>query len=179
MKQMKQMKQCITIGILFTFLNTFSQNSNPIKIGEQFPEFNLENINGTQTTLNSLKGEIVFINLWFTACAPCIDEMPALNDLKEEYKDKVKFIAITFDGNTQIEKFLSKREFNFEHLSNAGNFLRETLKNKNYPKNIILDREGKISYMNNGIPYTKDSKGEMIQLPYTFFKDPLDKVLAD
>ncbi len=176
---MKRLKQIFSILILLIFLNSYAQSSNPINIGQQFPDFNLENINGSKITLNSLKGEIVFINLWFTACAPCIDEMPALNALREEYKDKVKFIAITFDGKIQIEKFLNKREFNFEHLGNAGIFLRETLKNKNYPKNIILDREGNISYVNNGIPYTRNSDGQMTQLPYTFFKDPLDKLLSD
>ncbi|WP_121347139.1 hypothetical protein [Gillisia mitskevichiae] len=92
----------------------------------------------------------------------------------------MKFISITFNDKSQVENFLLKKAFNFEHLVSAENFLKESLKNKNYPKNIILDENGCIAYVNYGLPYTKDSETEeMIQLPYTFFRKPINKILGD
>ena len=34
------------------------------------------------------KDKPTFVNFWFMSCSPCIEEMPALNELKEKYKDR-------------------------------------------------------------------------------------------
>src|SRR5699024_8132896 len=35
------------------------------------------------------KHKPTFVNFWFTNCPPCIEELPALNELKEKYKNKI------------------------------------------------------------------------------------------
>jgi thiol-disulfide isomerase/thioredoxin len=45
-----------------------------------------------------LEGKVIVINLWFTTCHPCIAELPALNKLVKEYKDKnVVFLGLSTD----------------------------------------------------------------------------------
>ena len=59
------------------------------------------------------KDKPTFVNFWFTSCPPCIEEMPALNELKEKYKDRINFVSITFDTKEKVEKFLKKYEFDY------------------------------------------------------------------
>jgi thiol-disulfide isomerase/thioredoxin len=174
------MKKILTFGILFLAINLYSQNSKNYEVGDDFPEFELETIDGKLLNLESLEGKVVFINLWFTACVPCIEEMPTLNNLQNAYKDKVEFIAITFNDAEEVKKFLLKRDFNFTHLIGAKDLLNDKLKNKAYPRNLILDRNGRITYFGGSLPFTKDSEtGEMVPVPYTYFDNPLKKALAN
>ncbi len=174
------MKNFIIIGLLFLTMNLFSQEMTSLKKGDKFPDFELQKLDGKTMNLESLKGKVVFINLWFTRCAPCIEEMPTLNELQDAYKDRVEFISITFDNADMVRKFLSKREFKFQHLVNANKFLNEDLKNREYPINLIMDKSGTITYLRGSLPFTRNSEtGEMSPVPYTFLKTPIEKALAD
>ena len=42
------------------------------------PEFSLRNLRSKKITSDDLKGEVTFINLWFTNCFPCVKEIPLL-----------------------------------------------------------------------------------------------------
>lgn len=106
--------------------------------GKELPEFKLVTINGDILNSNSLKGKPTLINFWFDSCAPCIEEMPILNEIRSNLID-VNFIAITFQDKNQVSKFLERKEFNFIHLIEARDYI-----NKfglfGYPKSLILDK---------------------------------------
>jgi len=155
----------LALIILFT-INSFSQSqTSKTIIGEKFPDFELTTLSGGKISSKSLKGKVVFINLWFTASVPCIEEMPELNKLKEKYADKVECYAINFDDAARVQRFLEKRKFDFNHIASADSFLKNTLQNKSYPLNIIIDKEGTIKFVNGGIPHTKNKEtGEMEML---------------
>ena len=44
--------------------------------------------------LSALKGQPVVLNFWGSWCAPCRDEMPALNEIAGELKSKFTLLAI-------------------------------------------------------------------------------------
>ncbi|OUD33477.1 TlpA disulfide reductase family protein [Flavobacterium sp. FPG59] len=90
-----------------------------------------------------LEGKPTYINFWFTRCPPCIEELPLLNQLKENFKDKVNFISITFDDLTAVEVFLKKHKFDYKHITNSGKQI-EKLKIDAYPTSLILDKNGVI-----------------------------------
>ena len=174
------MKITILLTLLFTVSIAAQQSELPLKKGNEFPNFKLELLNGGNFSSDSFKGKVTFINLWFTACIPCVEEMPALNKLVEAYKDKVQFLSITFDKIEKVQIFLKKNEFNFKHLINAQEFIKDELKNNSFPKNIIIDKTGKIVLVNDGLPFTRDdTTGEMKPLPYTYFGKHLDKVIGE
>lgn len=42
---------------------------------------------GEQADLDAYRGKVVLLNFWATWCAPCLEEIPALNQLQERYAD--------------------------------------------------------------------------------------------
>jgi thiol-disulfide isomerase/thioredoxin len=53
------------------------------------------------------KGATVVINFWATWCKPCVEELPAFNELSERYANlNVKVILVNLDFKTQIESRL-------------------------------------------------------------------------
>ena len=77
----------------------------------QAPEFALKDLNRNTITLSSLKGKVVFLNLWATWCPPCVREIPAFIEVYKEYKDKgLEIIGISVDdgGSAKVLKFVEQ-----------------------------------------------------------------------
>ena len=127
----------------------YSKQRNPYAkfmqmIGEDFP-LDLFNI--------KTNGQPIFVNFWFTSCAPCIKEIPVLNELAGKYEDKAQFVAITFNTQEQVDKFLETRPINFNHITNQKTALG-SFGVRSYPMNMLLDKNGKILYVDGMLNYT-------------------------
>lgn len=129
-------------------MKTDEKNRKEIK-GKVLENINLTDINGKNYTSNDLKGKIVVVNFWFTKCAPCIKEMPDLNKLKEEFgTENIKYFAITYDSKELIEELLKKHQLDFTIIPSD----KKTIEQFNvsfYPTNFILDKTGKVIYVND------------------------------
>jgi peroxiredoxin len=121
-------------------------------IGKQMPDFNATSISGNTIQMNKLKGKIVFINFWFIDCHPCIAEMPALNKLVDEYKNKdVVFFAITWETEKRIQDdFLSKYKLDFIIVPDAQMLIGKLTGNGGYPMTYVVDQQGIIKEAWNG-----------------------------
>jgi len=86
--------------------------------------------------------------------------MPILNKIYDEYKEKYNFIAVTYESQKQVDKFLKKHLFKFLHIVDAGEFT-DKLQLKSYPVNLFLDKNGIVIYSEYGIPYERDEKGKL------------------
>lgn len=102
--------------------------------------------------ITNLKGKPTLINFWFTTCTPCIEEMPILNQIKEQLKDSANFIAITYESSEKVRNFLQRHKFNFTHITNAKKYI-ESMDIGSFPLNIFLDKNGIVRKIENGIPY--------------------------
>ncbi|MCZ8023143.1 MAG: TlpA disulfide reductase family protein [Cyclobacteriaceae bacterium] len=115
-------------------------------IGLKFPEFNQTSIDGRQYKLSDLKGKVVMLNFWFIACAPCVEEMPLLNELHNEYSDNdFALLAFALDSKESILDFKKKKPLDYVIFENSKKLIVDTfLLTFGFPTNIILDKEGKI-----------------------------------
>ena len=51
----------------------------------------------------SAEDEIVFVYFWATWCGPCVNSLPGLADVVREYGDRVSFIGLLHDFDTNLE----------------------------------------------------------------------------
>lgn len=72
------------------------------------PNFDYENHKGGKTTLESLKGKYVYIDVWATWCGPCRAEIPFLKQAEEKYHGKkIEFVSISVDVDKDYNKWKS------------------------------------------------------------------------
>lgn len=107
--------------------------------GKELPEFELSTLNGKKLNSESLKGKPTVINFWFSNCLPCIEEMPLLNKIKSELGNDINFISITFQNQNEVNEFLKTNEFDFTHLIESEEYLKN-FGFFTYPKTLILDK---------------------------------------
>jgi cytochrome c biogenesis protein CcmG, thiol:disulfide interchange protein DsbE len=119
-------------------------------------------IDNQKISLENLKGKPTLINFWFTACKPCIEEIPLLNGLRNQFQDSINFLAITYDPKAQVKRFLKKHPFEFTQITDAKDFT-DKLQLKAYPVNVFLDKNGVVTKAEIGVPHILDSNKNLTQ----------------
>ncbi|MFN3989878.1 MAG: TlpA family protein disulfide reductase [Erythrobacter sp.] len=80
--------------------------------GTALPDLVVKDPAGATLDLGSLDGPVL-INLWATWCAPCVTEMPQLDDLADALEGEVRVITISQDlrGAEVVEPFFAAKGF--------------------------------------------------------------------
>ncbi len=74
--------------------------------GKPSPVFDYENHKGGKTSLESLKGSYVYVDVWATWCGPCRQEIPSLQKVEQQFEGKnIKFVSISVDTQKDHEKW--------------------------------------------------------------------------
>ena len=81
--------------------------------GELMPAVEVTDPQGKSLNLGALQGEPVLLNLWATWCAPCIIEMPMLDNLADEMAGELRVVTVSQDlrGAELVEPFFADRNF--------------------------------------------------------------------
>ena len=79
---MKRNVIAVLVGLALSSsaMQAAAQDTPPPKLAG---DFMLRTTAGDSLQLSSLRGRVVLLNLWATWCAPCLQEMPDLNELHE------------------------------------------------------------------------------------------------
>ncbi|MFZ9045773.1 MAG: TlpA family protein disulfide reductase [Cyclobacteriaceae bacterium] len=117
--------------------------------GAQVPDFNFETLEGENFQLSSLKGKLVYIDLWATWCGPCIAEQPSMEILVEKFQNSpVAFLAVSIDNTKEPWiKMVNDRKLAGTHVYAENNWQSDIMRHfvvEGIPKYILLDEEGKI-----------------------------------
>lgn len=125
------------------------------KIGMRIFPQKFKTITGDSIQIGGKQVKPILLNLWFVECPGCISEIPALNLLYEKYADKVDFVSVTFESESDVLKFLKRTEFKFKHIANSEKFINQ-IGTKPYPENIFINKEGYIEYIEGPLSDDKD-----------------------
>ena len=123
-------------------------SSTKIEKGAISPNFELDDINGYMVSLNSLKGKVVYIDIWATWCIPCINEVPSLQKMEEHFKGKdIAFVSICIKDREKLwKKMVKEKGFTgiqvFDEKGDSS-FI-EQYGVASIPRFILIDKEGKI-----------------------------------
>lgn len=109
-------------------------------------DFSLRDIGGARHRLKDLRGKVVVLNFWATWCAPCRREMPDLDEIYRESKDRgLVVLAITDDDPDSVREFATKNRYSFPMIVDSARALFEQYRVPGYPSSVIIDREGGIA----------------------------------
>jgi peroxiredoxin len=118
-----------------------------IKAIKSAPNFRLEMLNGKKVELKDFKGKVVFLNFWATWCGPCKEEMPSMEALHQQYKEK-DFVMITisvdYEGVKPVKEFIEKQRYTFSVLLDPNCETLDLYEVKGIPTTFIIDKKGRM-----------------------------------
>lgn len=115
---------------------------------------NIENLKGEKVSFSDvIKGDKpVIVSFWATWCKPCLMEMDALKELKDEWDGKVRIVSISIDDSrskAKVPSFVKGRNLPFEIYLDTNQDLYKRLNVQNVPF-LFVFHKGKQVYKHSG-----------------------------
>ncbi|MEX0599457.1 MAG: TlpA disulfide reductase family protein, partial [Rhodothermales bacterium] len=117
------------------------------ELGAPAPDFTFTHVETQETgRLSDYRGRVVLINWWATWCAPCLEELPALNELQRKYADQgLTVLTISDESRATLVDF--ENDLPLETVAgyvvgdaDLPDPFRRTLQIR--PTSYVIDRDG-------------------------------------
>src|SRR5579863_589787 len=129
-------------------INPQPQPGGPVAAGKLAADFKLPDLGGTPISLSSLRGKVVFLNVWATWCGPCREEMPSIETLYEEFSKDRDFVVLAVsqdsEGRSAVDSYVRKNGYKFTVLLDPQNQVGDAYDVSGIPETFIIDRTGRI-----------------------------------
>jgi peroxiredoxin len=121
--------------------------TDTVAAGKLAANFNLKDLKGDEISLASLRGKVVFLNIWATWCAPCREEMPSIESLYNDFKANKDFVVLAVSQDTDgtvVRPFVQQNHLQFKVLLDPRNEVGEHYDVNGIPETFIIGRDGRI-----------------------------------
>jgi peroxiredoxin len=125
-----------------------------IKVGSRVPDFSVKTADNETVTRRSLEGQIVILNFWSTSCAPCVREMPELQEVQKSSQATVIGIALDAGGWRTVKPFINRHSVSYR-IALGDEELFQRFDGIGVPYTLLLDRSQRIVRIYRG-PVTRE-----------------------
>jgi thiol-disulfide isomerase/thioredoxin len=140
-----------------------------LSVGQLAPPFTFARVVHGDELAKLQPGNVYVVEFWATWCAPCLDGMPHISELAEQYDQGVVFVGVTNESEETVMAFL-QRKYSEEQtwddvikyslaLDDAAERMTKTYfraaRQKGIPCAFIVGRDGIVEWI--GHPMTMDS----------------------
>jgi len=124
-------------------LSACDRGAHPDQTGKAAPDFTVSD--GSSTIhLADYRGKIVLLNFWATWCAPCIQEMPGLQQLHRDRPD-LAILAVSIDEDPgAYQRFLQHFHVDLNTVRDPNQTVAKMYATHIWPDTYIIDRTGVI-----------------------------------
>jgi len=122
------------------------------KINKPAPDFVTKDITGKTITLKQFRGKYVFINIWATWCVPCVEELPLIKKLRDDFsEEQLVMISLSEDlTKASLENGIKQYGLNWTNVYRDFDLINKYQFSSGIPLSFLIDKEGKLVFMHNG-----------------------------
>lgn len=137
-------------ALVFALVTNFTKDKTVYGIGDQAPDFILEQINHNneieEIRLSDYRGKGIMLNFWATYCKPCEAEMPYMEQLYPEYKDQgIEIIAVNLqEAELVVNRFVDRYDLTFPIPHDNRGSVRDLYQVGRIPSTYFIDPNGVI-----------------------------------
>lgn len=123
-------------------------------VGTTMQPYVAPTLDGDSVALESLRDDVVLLNVWATWCAPCRTEIPELQTLQERYGERgLHVVGVSLDApgsNERVREFLQEFGVGYTILRDPHEAIGGLLGVVGMPTTVLIDRAGIIRWRHLG-----------------------------
>lgn len=120
----------------------------------QAPDVTFTLTDGKKVAMSALQGKVVLVNFWATDCKSCVNEMPDLINIYNQYKDQgfeLIAVAMPYDPPAQLSNFISQKQLPFPVMHDGFSEITQKFGNVMVtPTAMLFDKNGKRLFKKTG-----------------------------
>ena len=130
-------------------MKTESTAASTDQKSEKFPEFKAKTVTGEDISSDIFKeSKLTVVNVWGSWCGPCVAEIPELQKLYENMKDKgVNVVGLAQDAGTDmdaVKDIIEKNKVTYQNVVPEGSVTDFVMSIQAFPSTFLVDSEGNI-----------------------------------
>ena len=116
------------------------------------PALDLADVTGRQVRYDDYRGKVTVVNFWASWCGPCVEEIPALNRLRERMSDSAfELVSVDYaEDKERVEAFLEEVKVDFPVLLDSDGRTAARWGALVFPSTFVIGPDGRIVYGVNG-----------------------------
>jgi len=121
-------------------------------------DFTLQTANGPAFRLSEQRGKTVILNFWATWCPPCREEMPSLERLYQQHKERgFVLVAVSLDADPKlVPPYVKESKLTFAIALDPKAEVANKYGVRALPSSFVVDRDGTMTALALG-PRTWDN----------------------
>jgi cytochrome c biogenesis protein CcmG/thiol:disulfide interchange protein DsbE len=144
----------IIVGLILAAfaLTRYASPPEGAQVGRRAPDYAVERV-GTSDTVGlrtAFRGHVTLVNVWATWCAPCRAEMPAIERVYQQYRDRgfrVAAVSIDDGGAEKVTDFTRELGLTFDVFQDRSGLIQQAYQTIGVPESFLLDARGRITYL--------------------------------
>ena len=124
-----------------------------VQVGNRAPDFTLDRLDGKgQITLSSYLGQKpVWVNIWATWCPPCRGEMPEMQQVWQQHKDKIEILGVDFqETSDKVKDYVTQGGYSWNFVIDHDTSMSRQYDASAIPTHVFVDRNGIVQYVAKG-----------------------------
>ena len=129
-----------------------TQNDTPsvAEEGQMAPDFTLQDIDGQNFTLSSLRGKTVVLDFWGSWCPWCLRGLPKMKEYYTKYSGQLEIVGIDCkDDENDWKTCVRENQIPWKHVYNSDDedSLQRAYRLEGYPHKVVIDKDGRVLKM--------------------------------
>jgi cytochrome c biogenesis protein CcmG/thiol:disulfide interchange protein DsbE len=140
--------------VVLAFVIVYSMQEHIVMAGDSAPSFRVKTETGAVLTQRDFGGKLLVLNFWASWCAPCIQEMPSLNEFQKMFASQgVVVLGVNVDRRVDLYRnMLNKFQISFQTVRDPEENINYRYGSYKIPESYIIGRNGKVLQKYAGLP---------------------------
>lgn len=137
-----------------------------VNVGDEMADGDLYDLDGNVRHLSEFKGKYILLDFWSQGCGPCLQSLPEMEEVTEQYKNQMVVVSISQDSEKSWKEFIAKQQLKgnqWNELLKGNTGLGAAYQVTGIPHYVMISPDGKVKQIWSG--YGKGSlKAKMKEL---------------
>ncbi len=120
------------------------------RLDSPLPKVTLKRLAGGSLELGSLVGKPILIDFWATWCGPCAAQQPVLQELHEQYGDRVQMLMVSTEPAAKVAPVVKQRGLTLTQLLDPDQAAHRAFRVDSFPTTFLIDAQGILRHVHVG-----------------------------